>query len=252
MDDDAHDAAWLVSISSPRTGQASAGGVTGHRATGGASSEAASILNISESALSAQPDGTSKGWALLRASLWKILMIPFAILAVASIGRNASGKAGGVAAVAAVIVGIATLASVFESLVLFGRGIGFLGRKADGSAKPASVGYGLGWMLLLPVLFFFLPVLGPFLGGLVGGRRAGGVGGALIAAALPALVLSVTAYSLLEFLELTRASTAIGTMVFFGMIGGAGPTILGAIVGGMYANPVTSADEERGIAELGL
>ncbi len=53
-----------------------------------------------------------------------------------------------------------------------------------------SVGRAFLWMTVLSILLFWLPVLGPFLAGLVGGSRAGGVGNALLAALLPAIIVA--------------------------------------------------------------
>ncbi len=53
-----------------------------------------------------------------------------------------------------------------------------------------SVGRAFLWMTVLSILLFWLPVFGPFIAGLVGGSRAGGVGNALLAALLPALIVA--------------------------------------------------------------
>ena len=53
--------------------------------------------------------------------------------------------------------------------------------------RQGSVGRGLFWMILLSILLFWLPVAGPFLAGLVGGKKAGSLGNALLSAILPAI-----------------------------------------------------------------
>ncbi|MDE2148501.1 MAG: hypothetical protein KGJ55_01455 [Gammaproteobacteria bacterium] len=91
-------------------------------------------------------------------------------------------------------------------------------------------------MLLISVLLFWLPGLGALIAGVVGGRAAGGVGNAILAALLPALLLA------LAFFVFGAALT--GLMVI-GFIAGAGVgamvlthvgfLLLGAIVGGLLA-----------------
>jgi hypothetical protein len=55
--------------------------------------------------------------------------------------------------------------------------------------RSGSVGRAFLWMTVLSILMFWLPVFGPFIAGLVGGSRAGGVGNALLAALLPAVIV---------------------------------------------------------------
>ena len=59
------------------------------------------------------------------------------------------------------------------------------------SGSNGSVGRAFLWMLVLSILLFWLPVFGPFIAGLVGGSRAGGVGNALLAALLPAILVGL-------------------------------------------------------------
>ena len=55
--------------------------------------------------------------------------------------------------------------------------------------RNGSVGRAFLWMFVLSILLFWLPLFGPFIAGLVGGSRAGGVGKALLAALLPAIIV---------------------------------------------------------------
>jgi hypothetical protein len=99
-----------------------------------------------------------------------------------------------------------------------------------------SITAGIVWMLLISILLFWLPLLGPFLAGLVGGKKAGGVGNALAAALLPALVFAVALFLL---------ATALTGMPMVGAFAGAGgfvlamshigPMLIGAFVGGLLA-----------------
>lgn len=52
------------------------------------------------------------------------------------------------------------------------------------------------WMLFISVLLFWLPFIGPLIAGLVGGKKAGGVGSAIIAVFLPALIVGVGVFAL--------------------------------------------------------
>lgn len=54
-----------------------------------------------------------------------------------------------------------------------------------------SVIVGFVFMLVLSILLFWLPLLGPLVAGFVGGRKAGSVGNGILAALLPALVIGV-------------------------------------------------------------
>jgi hypothetical protein len=103
--------------------------------------------------------------------------------------------------------------------------------KSTGGLARATV-----WMLVLSLLLFWLPVLGMFIAGLVGGRKAGGVGTAIAAALLPALVVAVAMFFL---------ATALTGMPVLGAIAGFGagvlvvasvvPLLAGAVVGGILA-----------------
>ena len=100
--------------------------------------------------------------------------------------------------------------------------------------KRGSVGRGLFWMILLSILLFWLPVVGAFLAGLVGGKKSGSLGNALLAAIFPALIFG----ALLTFL----ASVFTGLPVI-GLVAGLGgtifalsnvvPLLLGAFIGGL-------------------
>ena len=56
-----------------------------------------------------------------------------------------------------------------------------------------SVISGMIWMLVISILLFWLPVLGPLVAGVVGGMKSGGVGKALMAVFLPAVLIGVVA-----------------------------------------------------------
>ncbi len=92
------------------------------------------------------------------------------------------------------------------------------------------------WMFIISLLLFWLPVLGPLVAGIVGGKKAGGIGNALLAVFLPGIVFGV----LLFFI-----ATSLTGLPIIGAIAGAGglilalahigPLLIGAIIGGIIA-----------------
>jgi hypothetical protein len=108
------------------------------------------------------------------------------------------------------------------------------GEKA--TAKKGGLGRAMAWMFVLSLLLFWLPVLGMFIAGLVGGRKAGSVGTALVAVLLPAVVVAGVMFLL---------ATALTGMPVLGVIAGFGtgvlvvanvvPLLAGAVVGGLLA-----------------
>lgn len=92
------------------------------------------------------------------------------------------------------------------------------------------------WMTALSVLLFWLPVLGPAIAGFVGGRKAGGVGPAVIAAFLPGILFGAILFvlaSALTGIPLLGAVAGLGGMaIAFAHIG---PLLVGAIIGGAVA-----------------
>lgn len=87
-------------------------------------------------------------------------------------------------------------------------------------------------MFILSILLFWLPIIGPFTAGFVGGRKAGTVGDAILAVLLPGVVFAVILFVL---------GTALTLIPLIGFIAGAGglilalahvgPLLLGAIIG---------------------
>jgi hypothetical protein len=99
-----------------------------------------------------------------------------------------------------------------------------------------SIVSAVNWMSGLSLLLFWMPVFGPLIAGLVGGRKAGSVGRALVAVFVPAVLLAVLVGAGIGYL--TR-------LAFWGVLAGLGwvalsfihigPLLLGAIVGGAAA-----------------
>jgi hypothetical protein len=87
------------------------------------------------------------------------------------------------------------------------------------------------WMLVLSVLLFWLPVLGPLVAGFVGGRKSGSVGNAILAALLPGLLIGAAAF----FLTSILTGPLFGFMAGLGGMGLAlahvGPMLVAAIIG---------------------
>lgn len=89
------------------------------------------------------------------------------------------------------------------------------------------------WMLFISLLLFWLPVFGPLIAGFVGGRKSGGVGSAILAVFLPALLLGVFLFSFATVLTgLPVLGMVAGTGSLFLTVGGVGPLLVGAIIGG--------------------
>ena len=101
--------------------------------------------------------------------------------------------------------------------------------------RSSIVGASL-WMLVISLLLFWLPFLGPLLGGIVGGRKASGVGRALLASLVPAFVVAVLLLALGTLLTGTPLIGAVAAAGGFVLVAAqVGPMILGAILGGLMA-----------------
>ena len=102
-------------------------------------------------------------------------------------------------------------------------------------AHDGGVVRGAIWMLVLNLLLFWLP-FAPLLAGVVGGKKSGGVGSALLAAILPGLVLggllfffgtALTGIPVIGFVVATLGG------VYY--LAGVGLLLLGAFIGGLLA-----------------
>ena len=98
--------------------------------------------------------------------------------------------------------------------------------------RPGSVGSAILWIFVLSILLFWLPLLGPFIAGFVGGRKAGSVGNAILAVILPGLVFGVILFLLTGLLLgvplVGFLAGAGGIVLAFAHIG---PLLIGAILG---------------------
>jgi hypothetical protein len=114
--------------------------------------------------------------------------------------------------------------------------------KTPSAARPApgtekgGLAAAMVWMLVLSLLLFWLPVLGMFIAGLVGGRKAGSVGTAIAAALLPAMVVAVVMFFMataLTGMPVLGAIAGFGAGVF--VVANVVPLLVGAVVGGILA-----------------
>jgi hypothetical protein len=103
-------------------------------------------------------------------------------------------------------------------------------------AGESRVVAGAVWMFIISVLLFWLPVAGPLLAGVVGGKKAGGVGPAIMAAFLPAIVVGFALFlsaTLLTGLPLVGFLAGAGAFAL--VAAHVGPLLVGAIIGGIIA-----------------
>ena len=102
--------------------------------------------------------------------------------------------------------------------------------------KQGSIGAGMTWIFLISLLLFWLPIAGPLLAGLVGGKKSGGVGNAMGAVFLPGIILAVLLFafaSVLSGMPLIGAIAGAGGLVL--SLAHIGPLLIGAIIGGLLA-----------------
>jgi len=104
------------------------------------------------------------------------------------------------------------------------------------AVRKGSIGAAVFWMFLISLLLFWLPLLGPFIAGVVGGKKSGGAGAAIAAVFLPAIVFGLLLFG---------AASAISGLPLVGAVAGGGgailalshvgPLLCGAVIGGILA-----------------
>jgi len=102
--------------------------------------------------------------------------------------------------------------------------------------RQGSIKSAVFWMFLISILLFWLPVLGSLLAGIVGGKKAGGVGAAIVAVFLPAIVIGGVLFVLaavISSVPLIGAIAGMGGLIL--SLFNVGPLLLGAIIGGALA-----------------
>jgi hypothetical protein len=91
-------------------------------------------------------------------------------------------------------------------------------------------------MFFVSLLLFWLPVLGPLIAGIAGGKKAGGIAGAVLAVFLPGLVFGFLLFTVVSYVTTIPLLGAIaglgGVLLALLQIG---PLLLGAIIGGALA-----------------
>jgi hypothetical protein len=102
--------------------------------------------------------------------------------------------------------------------------------------KTGSLWSGAFWMFLLSVLLFWLPFIGPLLAGVVGGKKAGSLGRAVLAAFIPGIIFGILMFM---FASAITGIPLIGLIAGWGAMALSmahiGPLLLGAVVGGIIA-----------------
>jgi hypothetical protein len=110
------------------------------------------------------------------------------------------------------------------------------GGQNGGSSSKGSIAAAIFTMFAISLLLFWLPFLGPVIAGYVGGKKAGGVGKAIVATLLPGVLAGFLVFS---------AAGSVSGIPLLGAIAGAGatalilvhvgPLLLGALIGGIAA-----------------
>jgi hypothetical protein len=104
--------------------------------------------------------------------------------------------------------------------------------------KEGTILSGLIWMSVLSILLFWLPFLGPLLAGIMGGKKSGGIGNALLAAFLPGILFAIFMFAFAASLTgIPLLGAVAGSGAFLLSLAGFGPLLLGAVVGGLMAKP---------------
>ena len=102
--------------------------------------------------------------------------------------------------------------------------------------KEGSIIGGMFWMFFISLLLFWLPVIGPFIAGLVGGKKSGGVGNALTAVFLPGIIFGIILFALASSISgLPLIGAVAGAGGFILSLVHIGPLLVGAIIGGIMA-----------------
>jgi hypothetical protein len=103
--------------------------------------------------------------------------------------------------------------------------------------KKGSIIAGLFWMLVISILLFWIPTIGPLIAGIVGGKKSGGVGNAILAALLPAVLMGGLLFlfgSALTGAPIIGFVAGMGAFVL--VVSNVGPLLIGAIIGGLLTD----------------
>ena len=105
----------------------------------------------------------------------------------------------------------------------------------EAPVREGSVAKAAAWMIGLSILLIWLPIVGPFIAGVVGGREAGTVGKGLVAALVPAILLGLLVGVVLALFDLPLIGTIAGIGVLLWVAFEDIPMFIGAAVGGFLA-----------------
>lgn len=89
------------------------------------------------------------------------------------------------------------------------------------------------WMVILSILIGWIPLFGSLIAGYVGGKKAGSVSNAIIAVALPALLLAILIYTVFSSIPVVGAliaGAAFTIVIIYNLI-----LLFGAVIGGARA-----------------
>lgn len=104
-------------------------------------------------------------------------------------------------------------------------------------AHRGSIAAGMSTMLMLSILLSWIPALGTLVAGLVGGRIASGCGAALLASALPCLLIGTLLFfmaPLLASLPYIGALAIMGGLILSGVQ--IASLLVGALIGGLLSH----------------
>lgn len=101
--------------------------------------------------------------------------------------------------------------------------------------RPGSLVSAMNWMGCLSLLLFWLPVVGPFVAGFLGGRRAGTIGRAIAAVFLPAVLTGLMIGAGITYLVEAFWGVLAGVGFTVWSLLTIGPMLLGALAGGVVA-----------------
>jgi len=95
---------------------------------------------------------------------------------------------------------------------------------------------GMVWMFLISILLFWLPVLGAFIAGIIGGKKSGGIGSAFAAVFLPSIIFGIILFSIATSLSgIPMIGAIAGGGGFILSLAHIGPLLVGAVIGGALA-----------------
>ncbi len=103
------------------------------------------------------------------------------------------------------------------------------------TVNQGSIGSATLWMIGLSILLFWIPTVGPLIAGFVGGRKAGGIGPAIVAAIIPAGLVAVLLFLLGTLVQLPIVGALVGAGLFIVILVESVPLLIGALIGGVLA-----------------